>query len=466
MPGRAGRAEAGRGGSEAAERVLAGEPVEQVLDPADPAAWIEFDAGVRDLPWRYGRPALGAQLRERPETALCHPDGRVRQQALTAAAAEPRLLPAVVIRCADWAEPVRNQARRILRAALEEDRAGTLAALTPLVLRLGERVHGAWALDFFEQDLRTAPYEPLAALRDSSDRKTRRFAARITLDLGLFDAREAARQAVAAPDPAMQQLWANAALAAMAADGPDDLVVDTLLAARSTRLRAAGVTALRRAGRSGEAAGHLLDRAAPVRACARWLLRQDGGDPRACYLDLLPHPEAVLGLAECTQRGEAGLLRELLTHPEGEVRAAAVTGLHLLEAALPAELGPLLDDPSPAVARATERALRTWADRLPAGELTARLAPDRPAHTRRAAFRLLRVQGGMPLLRATVLLLDDPERQLRERAVADLRCWDWQYSLRYEGGDRRELAELLHRSAAVFDAYELELRRSRLGLTG
>ncbi|MER5931365.1 hypothetical protein [Streptomyces sp. NPDC002054] len=454
-------------GREAAGRLLAGEPVEQVLDVTDPAAWIALDAGVRDLPWQYADgPAVGERLRERPETALCHPDGRVRQRALAAATADRRLLPLAVIRCADWAEPVRNRARRILRAALRRDRVGTLRALTPLVLRLGERVQGVWALDLFEQDLRTAPYEPLAALRKSSDRPSRRFAARITLELELFDARGAARQAIAATDPVLQQLWTDAALAAMASDGPDDLAVDTLLAARSTRLRAAGVTALRRAGRAGEAAGHLLDPAASVRACARWLLRQDGGDPRARYLDLLPHPSAVLGLAECEQRGDAGLLRGLLTHPEGEVRAAAVTGLHLLEAALPADVRPLLDDPSPAVARAAERALRLWADRLPAGELMARLAPDRPAHTRRAAFRLLRVQGGMPRLRATVLMLADPEPQLRGRAVADLRCWDWQYSLRHQGGELHELADLLRRSAPAFDAYELGLRRSRLGLAG
>ncbi|MEV8535901.1 hypothetical protein [Streptomyces sp. NPDC051211] len=458
-----------RAGREGVERLLAGEALEQVLDPADPVAWTALDAGVRALQWWQYEDggSLGARLRARPETALCHADGRVRQLALAAAQADRRLLPLAVIRCADWAEPVRVRARRILRAALTADPADTLRRLTPLVLRLGGRDHGSWARSLFEESLAAAPDGLLAELRRGPDAQTRRLAGRITLDRGLFDAAELARQATAETDPALQRLWTEAALAALAADGPDDRVVDTLLGARSARVRAAGVTALRRAGRAAEGAAHLGDRSAAVRSCARWLVRQHGGDPRGHYLVELarhPRPGILAGLAECGERQDADVLRELLAHDEGAVRAAAVAGLRALDAARVADVRPLLDDPSPAVAREAVRALRPWADRLAAGALAERLAADRPAHTRRAAFKLLRAQGGMPRLRAAVGLLTDPEPRLRGLAVADVRGWDWQHSLRVEGAGLGELAELLQRSAPAFDDYELALRRSRMGL--
>lgn len=55
--------------------------------------------------------------------ALCHRVGRVRQKALRPSARHPALLPLLVIRCADWAAPVREAARRLLREALDMDNA-------------------------------------------------------------------------------------------------------------------------------------------------------------------------------------------------------------------------------------------------------------------------------------------------------------------------------------------------------
>ncbi|MET9960118.1 hypothetical protein ABZ128_13870 [Streptomyces sp. NPDC006326] len=55
----------------------------------------------------------------------------------------------------------------------------------------------------------------LDALRRSTDRPTRLFAARITIDAGLLGVREPARQAAAERDSAAGRLWTDAALAGL-----------------------------------------------------------------------------------------------------------------------------------------------------------------------------------------------------------------------------------------------------------
>ncbi|MER8034403.1 hypothetical protein [Streptomyces hydrogenans] len=108
----------------------------------------------------------------------------------------------------------------------------------------------------------------------------------------------------------------------------------------------------------------LPDRSGRPRACARWVVRQGGGDPVALYRAACAAPEppvrAPLGLGECGSLGvDAPALRELTGHPEGRVRASAVAGLRLLYAVEPARMRALLDDPEPAVVREARRALRS-----------------------------------------------------------------------------------------------------------
>ncbi|MFD9336033.1 hypothetical protein ACFWBF_16700 [Streptomyces sp. NPDC060028] len=344
---RAGRREGALAGRAAVERLAPASAVERPAhaweaagDPlppeAGPTAWTTFDQEVRSS----GRP-----LSNHIAVRLCHPDGRIRASALSAPH-PPLPLPLVAIRTADWAPPVRERARRVLDQALAADPAGTLPALTPLVLRLGRREHGAWALERFESLLRRGEDRALDALLAGEDLPTRRFAARLSLERGAFGVRELARRAAAEHDPATSRLWTDAALAAMAADGPDDAAVDTLLGGHGPMVRAAGVTALRRAGRAAQAVEYLTDRSGMVRACARWLVRQDGGDPYAHYRELVTDPArvspyAVAGFRECAERADAPLLRALLGHGADAVRAAAVAGL-LPDDADPDLLLPLL----------------------------------------------------------------------------------------------------------------------------
>ncbi|MFB8775288.1 hypothetical protein [Streptomyces broussonetiae] len=206
--------------------------------------------------------------------ALCHPDGRVREAALSRAADRSALLPLVVVRCADWVAPVRERAREVLRASLDAD---TAVALAPLILRVGRRERGAHAVELLGERLRGLPRERRASLFTSADRSVRRYAYRLAVEEGLFSPAELARAAALDGDIVVQDRCAEAALAAVRESGAYDDVLPSLLAARGPRVRAAGVTALRAAGRPETAVPFLVDRSAMVRACARYVVRQYGG---------------------------------------------------------------------------------------------------------------------------------------------------------------------------------------------
>ncbi|CAL9331228.1 hypothetical protein [Streptomyces sp. enrichment culture] len=470
----------GEGGGERVDTVVLlskGTPLSEVVDVADPGAWTALDAQVRRTPWRPSAyvprrrrvappPADLAQADEpRLALALCHRDGRVREAALTFAARHAGLLPLVVIRCADWAEPVRVRARHLLRRTLDAETAPALAAL---ILRLGRRLRGAYGVELLAEVVGSARRERLDALFADPDRAVRRFAYRLAVEHGRLGAGELARAAGRDPDTVVQEVCSTAALAALPEAGPFDEVIGPLLAARGPLARSAGVTALRRAGRPGHAEAFLTDRSGLVRACARYVLRQHGGDPAAWYRERcrMPGgpaaaPGAVIGLAECGDRGDAALLRSLLGHPSGRVRAHAVAGLRTLDATDPHLLTALLDDPFPRVVRETALALLPYATALPAGHLMRRTGPKWPRHTRVAAFRLLTRRRGVVGLRAAVAALDDPDVKLRTWAGQYVQGW---YPAPGEPLGDPEVGALLDRSRHLFSDYVLRRRKWRAGL--
>ncbi|MBW5483509.1 HEAT repeat domain-containing protein, partial [Streptomyces bambusae] len=217
---------------------------------------------------------------------------------------------------------------------------------------------------------------------------------------------------------------------------------------------------------------HLFDRSARVRACARRLVGQGGGDPHEHYRRLVaepagPSPYAVAGLAECGRSEDVPLLRELLAHPVGRVRAAAVAGLRRLDAVVDdTTLLALLDDPAAPVVREATRSLLPVAGRLDAEYLADRCRARRPVATRRAGFRLLRGRGGPVELRVCVGLSKDWNLALRREAQAAVRTWDWQSALSAQEADAAHLGALLDRVNHVFEPFELALLRRRLGLDG
>ncbi|MFI1170175.1 HEAT repeat domain-containing protein [Streptomyces melanogenes] len=396
-------------------RLAAGVALDQALDVTDPESWIGLDFGVRELAWR--RPELfhsNASLSGRrlswdrdaswptvtwsgtPDDAelalaLCHRDGRIREAALGHAEERPALSALVVIRCADWAGPVRERARALLATVP----AHRLAVHAPLILRIGRRPRGGFAQELLTEALRTGPATHAVALLDSSDRATGRLAHRIAIERGLLPATRLAQTAARHHDVVVQGLCAEAAVATLGEGTSDNFaeIVAPLLASRHPRVRSTGVTALRRTGRHSDAELYLTDRSALVRACARWVLRQAGTDPAPLYRTLCAHPAArpaaAVGLGECGVREDADLLRALLAHPVPGVRECAVAGLRALEAVRADDVRPLLDDPSAAVVRQATAALMPWADHLPPQQLRELLAENRPRHQQVAAARLL-----------------------------------------------------------------------------
>ncbi|MFH8698715.1 HEAT repeat domain-containing protein [Streptomyces chartreusis] len=294
------------------ERLASGVPLRDVLDVGEPGSWTDLDVEVRasaryrpdllpGLAWVEGRSgptvssliaaAVGRLRRERGAEfavesvgpslalALCHPDGRVRAAALTRAREYPDLLPLIVVRAADWAEPVREPARELLRDALDVDAA---VALAPLILLVGRRDRGDFGVRLLGEVLRRAPGERIGPLYGSADRTVRRFAHRLAVAEGFLSPAELAFAAARDGDAVIQDLCAEAALKTVSGDVGDD-VLRPLLTARNPRARSCGVTALRRAGRAAEAERFLTDRSAVVRACARYVVRQLGTDPLPLY---------------------------------------------------------------------------------------------------------------------------------------------------------------------------------------
>ncbi|MEU3688708.1 hypothetical protein [Streptomyces narbonensis] len=360
------------------------ERLTQALEGADPAAWADLDGQVRGVA-RFGGlvQVPGEWLSVAPPRqpsvlelalALCAPDGRTREAALPYVAGTPALLPLVVIRCADWAEPVRERARVLLRAELPGLAAEALAAVASVVLREGRRLRGEAARDLLTAWLREGPEARLTPLLTSEDRALRRLAHRVAIERGLLSPARLATIAATDLDVVVQDVCASAAIAAVG-DAVDETVLAPLLASRVGRVRAAGVTALRRGGRAAEAEPFLYDRSALVRACARWVLRHAGSDPlplyrAACASGELTPDFAPVGLAECGDRiADAPALWSLTGHERPRVRAGAVVGLRLLDAVRFPRLAPLLDDGSPRVVRETRKALAPWADHLPASGL-------------------------------------------------------------------------------------------------
>ncbi|MFF1658364.1 PIG-L deacetylase family protein [Streptomyces sp. NPDC058255] len=269
-------------------------------------------------------------------------------------------------------------------------------------------------------------------------------------------------------DTVVQDLCATAALTALGDEEACEGVLPPLLSARNPRTRAAGVTALRRAGRSKQAEPFLSDRSALVRACARYVVRQQGGDPAAWYRERCSAPDdpelspgAVIGLAECGNRADASLLWPLLVHPAAGVRARAVAGLRALDCVDAKQLWPLLDDPAAGVVRETAAALLPSAKELPAERLLERTSSEQPRHVRVGAFRLLDARGGIVALRAAVGLFEDPDIELRTWAGQSVQRWHPSPDGRR--GDA-EVGELLDRSRHLFSDHVLRRRKWEAGV--
>lgn len=217
--------------------------------------------------------------------ALCHRVGRVRQKAL-----RPSARPAAVAR-----DPLRRLGRPGARSrpptTARGPGRGQRPRVAPVILRVGRRDQGAFAVDLLAQVLRRPPHGQLAALHTVPDRVVRRFAYRQAVGDRLLTFAAPARAASRDEDTVVQDLCATAALAALDEEEAYEDVLPPLLSARNPRARSAGVTGLRRAGRPKRAEPFLGDPSALVCACARYVVRQQGGDPAAWYRERCAAPD-------------------------------------------------------------------------------------------------------------------------------------------------------------------------------
>ncbi|MGW0798124.1 hypothetical protein [Streptomyces sp. NPDC002692] len=247
---------------EVVKQLAAGVALDRALNAANPDSWVRLDLAVRELA-RQQRELLhsnaspsGRRLNWPPNAALptvtwqhtpddaelalalCHPDGRIREAALDHAEERPALLPLVVIRCTDWASPVRDQAR----ALLSKTPPHRLAAHAALTLRISRRPQGRFAQELLTEALHAGPAAQAEALLDSDDRATARLAYRIAVERRLLTAARLAQTAARHHDVVVQDLCAEAAVATLTEGSSDDFsnVVMPLLKSRQPRIRSAG----------------------------------------------------------------------------------------------------------------------------------------------------------------------------------------------------------------------------------
>ncbi|MFD9336032.1 hypothetical protein ACFWBF_16695 [Streptomyces sp. NPDC060028] len=116
------------------------------------------------------------------------------------------------------------------------------------------------------------------------------------------------------------------------------------------------------------------------------------------------------------------------------------------------------------MAREVARSLTPVAGRLPSDRLRARIAPERPLHTRRAAYRLLCARSALDELRASVELLTDDDPILRQKAAQRIR--DMWSSYRPPALPTRdpEVGALLDRCTELFREHTMAWMRRQLAL--
>ncbi|WP_329212854.1 hypothetical protein OG257_31285 [Streptomyces sp. NBC_00683] len=437
------------------DRLLVGKPLAAALDTADPEAWVDLDRRIRsETARRSGVLPLVSLLRERrtggrgsvdwstaphwdeeaedvtwsqfppreAETAiaLCHDRRQVREAALAFTPGQSALLPLLLTRCADRDLHVRERARRMMRAALQEPEAEP-AALVPLALRLTLFPHGGWALDRVLAAAGPLPGLP-GLLCASQAPEVRIFGARLALERELLTPAGLTELTLTAPDRIVRHRCTGELLARVTAGDPERLL-DPLLDASSAVTRSSAVTALHRADRGPEAASRLTDQSARVRSAARLVLRLEGLDSRELYHRMCSDPAApdlppgaLFGLAESGAPDATALLRPLTAHPEGRVRAAALAALRMLDAVSPDELMAAMDDPHPPVVRTACKALVPYVLLVPEEWLASLVAPGRPQHVRRSALRLLCAHSLALRKRVLAAMEDDEDPEVAHEA--------------------------------------------------
>jgi hypothetical protein len=207
------------------------------------------------------------------------------------------VIPLLVVRCADWAAPVRAAARAALGDVLAQAGTGELAWAAVMAWACERRHRGEEAVRIVAAHLVDAAPDLWRGLLEDPDYRVRRRALAQAVELHRCDSAQLLALAVSDPDVLVAQRAAEYLLPILAPPGtetlatpPAEAAIQKLLASRVPGVRAASVTVLRRAQRPDLAGPFTADRSAQVREIARWVLRRHGQDPATACRPALPAP--------------------------------------------------------------------------------------------------------------------------------------------------------------------------------
>ncbi|HVK22690.1 MAG TPA: hypothetical protein VM677_15120 [Actinokineospora sp.] len=369
-------------------------------DLSEPRQWIAFDEAARSGRWTGPRERVPAALEA--VFAACDRDGRVRE----AAVGRIGCLPVLALRAADWVPQVRARARAECLRVLDESPVAAFLTLAPVAYAVRERGGGDWLAGELDALIRGAAVLPVALT--SPNRTVRRVAHLMAIEAELLTLPQLIAAARTDGDTVVRRACGEAAITrggarALVANGPSGARAYALQVLADLDLAEAALT----------------DRNQIVRATAQVLLRRAGRDPVWVYRALPLSPAVVAGLGETGGADDLATLLPLLGDARVRVRAAATRAVRRLGGTSVEAFLPLLEDPSPLVAREARLGLRDH--RVDPDHLAGLIGPGKPVHVRIGAYRLLAAGDVWRWLEAAVTLLADD--QLRVRARQDIDSW-------------------------------------------
>ncbi|MFK3650462.1 HEAT repeat domain-containing protein [Lysobacter enzymogenes] len=292
---------------------------------------------------RLSLQALEAAGPERAQACLfvasCNYDGYLREYALRAFADRPGriAMAAALIRCADWADPVRSTAENLLRSLLERE-PGHLFDLIELALSMRARERFAPAWETLVEPVLHAPghAERLWSTIASGSTQVREYVYAAAQATGI---RSAAQVCIAALDDPHPRIAGAALTRAETLLGPEELDRQLRLTL-DRRFPALRRDALRLAVRTDAGCAlhcltqSLFDRSpGPRRVAAYYLRERFEVEPKPIWREALNAGEsrrariALAAISECAHGEDETSLGRWLQHARPRVRLQALRGL-------------------------------------------------------------------------------------------------------------------------------------------